>query len=253
MQQCVNLKDFADLMVELSQFQDVISIALWLKTNTTTRLQVHDIGPLLRPPILAMMLLRRAPSAQRAVSSPAAVSSSYMALSAYFRRQAALEPQISLNALKLSRRNLHWTPSPDSPKRPASTTSKPTNHQESPSKHPTGTSPRQDLAQQSTEEVLAHLSNFPSSLRRLALSLPSSSLRRPTKDEYVILTLTAQSRLIEYISPRLLSSTSSFLERLKIRFKWFTIRGFRRFRADDWSAFASWIVGGVGIWIIVGT
>lgn len=52
---------------------------------------------------------------------------------------------------------------------------------------------------------------------------------------------------------RLLSGTSSFFERLRIRFKWFTIRGFRRFRADDWSAFASWVLGGVGLWIVVGT
>lgn len=52
---------------------------------------------------------------------------------------------------------------------------------------------------------------------------------------------------------RLLSATSNFFERLRIRFKWFTIRGFRRFRADDWSAFLSWLIGGVGIWIVVGT
>lgn len=54
-------------------------------------------------------------------------------------------------------------------------------------------------------------------------------------------------------SHRLLSVANGFLERLRIRFKWLTIRGMRPYRADDWSAFISWVLSGVGIWIAVGT
>lgn len=120
------------------------------------------------------------------------------------------------------------------------------------------TSPKADLAKRSKDDVQAHLLSFPESIRRLALSLPTSGIRRPTKDECVTTLcgdaiLQHPSKIDVLLFDRLLAGTSSFLDRLRIRFKWFTIRGFRRFRADDWSAFASWIVGGVGIWVIVGT
>jgi distribution and morphology protein 31 len=51
----------------------------------------------------------------------------------------------------------------------------------------------------------------------------------------------------------LLRFAQGFWTRLRIRFKWFTIRGFRRFNADDISAFFT--LGGLGtvIFIIVGT
>jgi distribution and morphology protein 31 len=51
----------------------------------------------------------------------------------------------------------------------------------------------------------------------------------------------------------LLRFAQGFWTRLRIRFKWFTIRGFRRFNADDISAFFT--LGGLGtvIFFIVGT
>lgn len=85
----------------------------------------------------------------------------------------------------------------------------------------------------------------------LLLCSPSSKNRTESTQSQLLRLFTSCSSLIA--SHRLLSATSSFFERLRIRFKWFTIRGFRRFRADDWSAFVSWILGGVGIWIVVGT
>lgn len=89
--------------------------------------------------------------------------------------------------------------------------------------------------------------NYPRSLRNLALRARSfararaergetrtSTMQRPTKDE-------------------LLSIARGFWTRMRIRFKWFTIRGFRRFNMDDISAFFT--LGGLGtaIWIIVCT
>ena len=51
----------------------------------------------------------------------------------------------------------------------------------------------------------------------------------------------------------LLSMAKSFWTRMRIHFKWITIRGFRRFNIDDFSAFFT--LGGLGtaIWVIVGT
>ena len=51
----------------------------------------------------------------------------------------------------------------------------------------------------------------------------------------------------------LLAAASGFWSRLKVRFKWFSIRSTRPWNIDDWSAFASWFVVGNIIWVFVGT
>ncbi|KAF4630664.1 hypothetical protein G7Y89_g7479 [Cudoniella acicularis] len=59
-------------------------------------------------------------------------------------------------------------------------------------------------------------------------------LHRPTKEE-------------------LLAAATGFWSRLKVRFKWFSIRSSRPWNIDDWSAFVSWFVLGNIVWILVGT
>ncbi|ROV99443.1 hypothetical protein VMCG_06342 [Cytospora schulzeri] len=51
----------------------------------------------------------------------------------------------------------------------------------------------------------------------------------------------------------LLAAATGFWQRLKVRFKWFSIRSARPFNADEWGAFLSWILFGHFVWIIVGT
>lgn len=51
----------------------------------------------------------------------------------------------------------------------------------------------------------------------------------------------------------LLAAANGFFSRLKVRFKWLTIRNTRPYNVDDWSAFISWFVMGNLIWIFVGT
>lgn len=92
--------------------------------------------------------------------------------------------------------------------------------------------PSKDSPKPDPESLQAKVSSLSSSLQHLAHAIPSPHLR--TKHE-------------------LLASATSFLDRLRIHFKWFTIRGFRPYRIDDWSAFFSWVIGGVGVWIVVGT
>ncbi|GAA6011385.1 hypothetical protein JCM11491_002765 [Sporobolomyces phaffii] len=81
-----------------------------------------------------------------------------------------------------------------------------------------------------------YLASLPSSLRRVAASLPSvtQSGRPPSRDQ-------------------LLSLTSSFFSRLLIRFKWATIRSYRRFRLDDYSAFFSIGIFGTLGWFLLKT
>ncbi|GAA6020157.1 hypothetical protein JCM10207_006279 [Rhodosporidiobolus poonsookiae] len=80
----------------------------------------------------------------------------------------------------------------------------------------------------------AYLSSLPRALRRAASSLPTSPGRPPSKDQ-------------------LLSLTSSFFERLRIRFKWATIRSYRRFRLDDYTAFFSFGILGTLGWFLLST
>jgi distribution and morphology protein 31 len=51
----------------------------------------------------------------------------------------------------------------------------------------------------------------------------------------------------------LLAAASGFGQRLKVRFKWFSIRSMRPWNADEWGAFVSWFVFGHIVWILVGT
>ena len=77
-----------------------------------------------------------------------------------------------------------------------------------------------------------HLDNYPTFLRRLALSVPN--IHRPTRDD-------------------LLTVADGFWQRARIRFRWFTIKSFRKFNADDISAFVTWFLMSQTIWILVGT
>lgn len=74
--------------------------------------------------------------------------------------------------------------------------------------------------------------NYSRFFQRLALSLPHP--HRPTRDDF-------------------LNVATNFWQRLRIRFKWFTVRGFRKFNADDISAFITWFVMSQTLWILVGT
>ena len=51
----------------------------------------------------------------------------------------------------------------------------------------------------------------------------------------------------------LLAAATGFWSRLKVRFKWFSIRSVRPFNVDDISAFFSWFLLGHVLWIILGT
>ena len=51
----------------------------------------------------------------------------------------------------------------------------------------------------------------------------------------------------------LLGAATGFWSRLKVRFKWFSIRSVRPFNVDEIGAFFSWVLLGHMLWIILGT
>lgn len=51
----------------------------------------------------------------------------------------------------------------------------------------------------------------------------------------------------------LLAAANGFFERLKVRFKWTSIRSMRPWNADEWGAFVSWFILSHLVWILVGT
>lgn len=51
----------------------------------------------------------------------------------------------------------------------------------------------------------------------------------------------------------LLAAANGFWERLKVRFKWFSIRSMRPWNIDEWGAFLSWFMLGHLVWVLVGT
>jgi distribution and morphology protein 31 len=74
--------------------------------------------------------------------------------------------------------------------------------------------------------------NYPRFFRRLAQSLPHVS--RPSRDDF-------------------LNAANGIFQRMRVRVRWFFIRNFRKFNADDISAFVTWFLVGQGLWILIGT
>lgn len=100
--------------------------------------------------------------------------------------------------------------------------------------------------------------NYPRSLRELALATlsrksPSSTSTASSTPKTSSQSSSAPSSFRRPTKEDLLRSARGFWTRVRIRFKWFTIRGFRRFNADDFSAFFT--LGGLGtiILIVIGT
>ncbi|KAL9121662.1 MAG: hypothetical protein Q9187_001776 [Circinaria calcarea] len=98
--------------------------------------------------------------------------------------------------------------------------------------------------QASKQSSTSTLKNSATSVKATATSITNKHLidrlphmpqmHRPTKEE-------------------ILAAATGFWSRLKLRFKWFSIRSARPFNADEIGAFFSWVLLGHVIWIVVGT
>ncbi|KAI4209637.1 MAG: hypothetical protein LQ351_007437 [Letrouitia transgressa] len=72
-------------------------------------------------------------------------------------------------------------------------------------------------------------------------------------NKYVINRLPSIGHIHRPNKEELLAAATGFWSRLKVRFKWFSIRSVRPFNIDDIGAFFSWVLVGHVIWIILGT
>ncbi|KAF8629849.1 hypothetical protein AX15_003212 [Amanita polypyramis BW_CC] len=106
-------------------------------------------------------------------------------------------------------------------------------HDQEPKKPPNHESPPPtDSADYHDTEHQPPLDHYPRFFQRLAKSLPHT--QRHTLDNF-------------------LGVANGFWQRLRVRFKWFTIKSFRKFNADDISAFVTWFLMSQTLWILVGT
>ena len=91
------------------------------------------------------------------------------------------------------------------------------------------------MASNATQKAAKGLAAASAMNKHVMDRLPTMShLHRPNKEE-------------------LLAAATGFWSRLKVRFKWFSIRSVRPFNMDEIGAFFSWFVLGHVIWILVGT
>jgi distribution and morphology protein 31 len=93
-----------------------------------------------------------------------------------------------------------------------------TRQQDSAAGHPVSEQPQSGGLNRHLMDRLPHMSQF----------------HRPTKEE-------------------LLAAANGFWSRLKVRFKWFSIRSVRPFNLDEITALFSWVILGHVIWVVVGT
>lgn len=150
------------------------------------------------------------PSTYRQLVTRSAQTDRYTTIHAFFTRQALSPPIHPSTRSPLQRR---WN-----------STSKPQEGCENCSERRISTKP----APHPKPARKDHAQDYTPFIRRLIASskvIQSGSPHRPSKEE-------------------LLAAASGWWQRLRIRIKWFTIRGWRRFNADDFSAFASWFVLG---------
>lgn len=95
---------------------------------------------------------------------------------------------------------------------------------------PTTTSPKGQPEHHDPESITESMSKYLSDHLPHLPKMP----HRPTKEE-------------------LLAAATGFWQRMKVRFKWFSIRSMRPWNADEWGAFVSWFVFGHIVWILLGT
>ena len=105
-----------------------------------------------------------------------------------------------------------------------------------------------ELAGSRSEEI--HAGKHPDSEISGAPQKDSSS---PLGNVHLLDRLPSMPSIARPSKEELLAAATGFWSRLKVRFKWFSIRSVRPFNADEIGAFFSWILVGHVLWIILGT
>ncbi|KJZ79076.1 hypothetical protein HIM_01227 [Hirsutella minnesotensis 3608] len=115
--------------------------------------------------------------------------------------------------------------SPPSSRTEKVSASSPKNGKAPPAHDPRSAEPALDQFNSPDDSIASSVSKY--------LHLPKMP-HRPTKEE-------------------LLAAANGFWERVRVRFKWMSIRSMRPWNIDEWGAFVSWFMLGHIVWILVGT
>ncbi|KAL6716314.1 Mitochondrial distribution and morphology protein 31, mitochondrial precursor [Lecanora helva] len=103
------------------------------------------------------------------------------------------------------------------------------------------------------EYIRSPRSNIPLHERKPQFpSFPQSHLRE-TANRHIKDRIPDISHIHRPTREELLAAATGFWSRLKVRFKWFSIRSARPFNADEIGAFFSWFLLGHVLWIVLGT
>ncbi|KAJ9198827.1 hypothetical protein DTO164E3_4917 [Paecilomyces variotii] len=132
------------------------------------------------------------------------------------------------------RRSLHTSKSQPSSTEAAKSQTSPVNEQANRENQKRIGEQIQSRESKTSDSIEQHIPPTPlnKNLRDRLPHLPQ--LHRPTKEE-------------------LLAAATGFWSRLKVRFKWFSIRSVRPFNFDEIAALFSWVLLGHIIWVVVGT
>ena len=109
--------------------------------------------------------------------------------------------------------------------------------------------PQRDEASRTKEKHTSEASGAAKS----DFSKPSTTLLGASANKHLKDHLPNISQISRPSREELLAAATGFWSRLKVRFKWFSIRSARPFNADEIGAFFSWVLLGHVLWIILGT
>ncbi|OQE46585.1 hypothetical protein PENCOP_c001G05561 [Penicillium coprophilum] len=83
---------------------------------------------------------------------------------------------------------------------------------------------------------------------------PSQDTQQPTtNNRHLMDRLPHMPHIHRPTKEELLAAATGFWSRLKVRFKWFSIRSVRPYNLDEMTAFFSWVLLGHVVWVVVGT
>lgn len=86
-----------------------------------------------------------------------------------------------------------------------------------------------------------------------SMAAPETEIRANTTNKHIMDRLPNITHIHRPTKEELLAAATGFWSRVKVRFKWFSIRSARPFNVDEIGAFFSWILVGHVLWIILGT
>lgn len=83
--------------------------------------------------------------------------------------------------------------------------------------------------------------------------VPQESLQSTPPNRHLMDRLPHMPHLHRATKEELLAAATGFWSRLKVRFKWFSIRSVRPFNLDEMTALFSWVLLGHVVWVVLGT